>query len=262
MTSATVTYREDNGIAWIALNRPRQLNALNEALRSDLTGQLRRAQQSADTRVVAIVGEGDRAFCAGADVKERGRRDSLSTVRLQARERTRWVDVLAYEVSKPVICGIHGYCLGGGLELALACDIRIASADAQLGLPEVTLGLIPGAGGTQRLQGVVGRGVASYMILTGERITAQQARELGLVSQVVERDDLRNAVAECAKKISRNAPIAVEMAKAAIRRSDQDGLRQGLAFERQMSQLLAFSSDLQEGAQAFREKRAPNYSGN
>lgn len=255
-----VLYQEDNSIARLRLNRPDALNALNAELRADLMAALEKAQRSREVRVIVITGNGKRAFCAGADLK-RSRPPTLALRIIEDEEERRWIDVLAFDVSKPIICGIHGYCLGGGLELALACDIRIATAGATLGLPEVTRGVIPGAGGTQRLADVVGAGIARQMVLTGETITAAEALRIGLVSRVVEEEELDAALDACAKRIADNAPLAVQLAKIAMRGSRSGQLREGMELERRLSQLISFTSDRKEAAEAFREGRKPRFRG-
>lgn len=257
--SDCVEYGVSGQVATIALNRPKVLNAINAAMRAELPAAVQRAAADPDVRVIMLRGAGERAFCTGADITEFNAVGSLADVRASRRPPT-WIDVLA-EVTKPVVAAIHGYCLGGGLEIALACDIRVAAADSVFGLPEVRLGIIPGAGGTQRLPRVVGAGAALRLILTGDRVDAAEAHRLGLVSEVVEPDQLVTHATELAARIARGGPLALAYAKEAVRRGSELPLSDGLRLEADLATLLVSTHDRREGANAFTEGRTPVYRG-
>ena len=248
------------GIGWIVLNRPGQINAINDAIRSGVPTALAALDADASVRVIVIRGAGARGFCAGADIKEqRGAQTSLQV--RQRMEQVRWIESLD-RVRKPVIAAIHGFCMGGGMELALACDIRFASPDAVLALPETGLGLIPGGGGTQRLTRVVGAAHAMDLLLTGERLGAPAARAIGLVTRVsASADSLLAEVTELATRIAAKPPTATAFAKQAARAASEVELKRGLDLELDLFALLAPMDDVKEAALAFREKRAPQFSG-
>lgn len=257
--NSTIEYVVVDCVAHITLNRPEVLNAINREMRHDLTAAIDRAAADPDVRVVVVRGSGERAFSVGADIKEFDAPPSLAAER-DERAAPKWTDRLA-ECPKPTIAAIHGFCLGGGLEIALACDIRIASADATLGLPEVRLGIIPGAGGTQRLPRTVGLSHALRLILSGERIDANRALRIGLVSDVVESVELDAEVVRITDELKRGAPRALAYAKQAIRRGTQMPIAEGLLLEADLSSLLLDTHDRLEGAAAFKERRDPVYTG-
>jgi enoyl-CoA hydratase len=246
-------------VALLTLNRPEAMNSLSAELRAALLMAVKEADADPAVRVIVIRGAGPKAFCAGADIKEFVPPGSVAGVRAEKHARS-WTDALA-GARKPTIAAIHGYCLGGGLELALACDIRIASTDATFAMPEVRLAIIPGAGGTQRLSRVVGLGHALRMILTGDRIDAQQAYRIGLVTDLVAPGELETAALALAESIGRNGPVALAYAKEAVRRGFELPLAEGLKLELDLSTLLQTTRDRDEGAQAFREKRKPVFKG-
>lgn len=254
-----VLYRVVDHAAVVTLNRPKAINAINTEMRSGLTEAIGRAIADDAVRAIVLRGAGERGFCAGADISEFVATDSLLAVR-DVKHAPSWVDVLA-ESPKPTIAAIHGYCLGGGLEMALACDIRIASETAVFALPEVTLGIIPGAGGTQRLPRVVGLGHSLSMILTGARITAARAEAIGLVEKLVPSDELEASALATAERFAATGPRAVAAAKEAIRRGVEMPLADGLRLEADLSTLLYGTEDRIEGATAFRDRRAPRYRG-
>jgi enoyl-CoA hydratase/carnithine racemase len=254
-----VRYSVSDHIATITLNRPEVLNAIDSAMRTELPVAVRQAAADPDVRVILLQGAGERAFCAGADITEFNAGRSLVEERASRCAPT-WIDVLA-EVTKPVVAAIHGYCLGGGLEIALACDIRVAAADSVFGLPEVRLGIVPGAGGTQRLPRTVGVGAALRLILTGDRIDAPEAHRLGLVSEIVEPDQLVTHATELAARIARGGPLALAYAKEAVRRGSELPLADGLRLEADLATLLVSTDDRREGANAFAERRPPVYRG-
>lgn len=247
------------GVYEITLNRPESLNAINGDMRRELTDRVGEAAADPTIRVVVIRGGGDRAFCAGADIKEFAAPPSLVDARAE-RALPKWTDAIA-ACPKPTVAAIHGYCLGGGLEIALSCDIRVASDDAVFGLPEVQHAIVPGAGGTQRLPRVVGIGPALRLILTGERIDAAEAHRIGLISEVVPTGELNTAVNRVTEALRRAGPRAVAYAKEAVQRGFELPLAEGLRLEADLSTLLMATNDRLEGAAAFKERRRPVYTG-
>ncbi|HEV7265969.1 MAG TPA: enoyl-CoA hydratase-related protein [Falsiroseomonas sp.] len=255
----TVLLEIAQGIAWITLNRPEAMNALNAQMRQDLPAAIRRAGADPAVRVLVLRGAGDRAFCAGADIKEFTEVASPVAYR-QARVPESWIS--AFDTTRqPILASIHGVCLGGGLEVALACDIRIAAEDALFGLPETGLGVITGVGGSQRLPRIIGHGRAMYMILTGERIAAARAEAISLVTRVVARADLAGATAELATRLAARPPMAMAFAKEALRAAQDLPLREGLRLESDLLTHLLNTEDRLEAARAFREKRQPVFTG-
>jgi enoyl-CoA hydratase/carnithine racemase len=254
----TLLVEQRNDIAYVTLNRPTALNALSSALRRDLKQCFTDLQASRGVRLVVMTGAG-RAFCAGADIKEWREPSSAVEDREHRQQLDFWEAMSRCE--QPIIAAINGYALGGGCELAMCCDIRIASEQAQLGLTEVTLGIIPGGGGTQRLPRLIGRGKALELILTGKRLAAHEALRLGLVEQVVPHDHLMVAVEELVQTIISRAPLAVKFAKEAIVRGLELPLEEGLKVEAELSILLRTTEDRMEGARAFKEKRPPRFKG-
>lgn len=258
MSFETLSVGAADGVATIMVDRPEKRNALNTLVRRELTAALDDLESRDDVRVVVITGAGDRAFVAGADIGEFAERTAIE--QRAAMEGRRVFTVLA-EFPKPTIASINGYALGGGCELALACDLRIAGRSARLGQPEVNLGILPGGGGTQRLPRLVGTGRAMRLILTGELIDAQEAERIGLVDEVVDDDLLRDRTRELATSIARHSPIALKLIKQAVRAAAEMPLSAGLALERELF-ITAFSSeDRGEGVAAFLEKRAPRFQG-
>jgi len=259
MAEDLILYSVEDGIARITLNRPQVLNARNPEMRAALVEAARRVDSDPDVRVALLAGAGERAFCTGMDLKSapppsspvqaHGRRKDLSDVEALA------------AIRKPTIACLHGYTLGGGLELALACDLRVATLDAKIGLPEVTRGLLPGSGGTQRLPRLIGVGPALEMIMTGKIITGEEAARIGLVSQAVPAGELEQTCLSLARSIAKNAPLAVRYAKEAIRKGSELPLAAGLDLESGFAVLLTTSEDYAEGIKAFAEKRPPLYRG-
>lgn len=258
--SRAVQVTVEGGVALVALNRPDQLNAINEEIRIQLPEALRELEADGSVRAILIHGGAARGFCAGADIKESRGPETAIDVR-ERNMRRAWVD--AFDgVCKPVIAAIHGHCLGGGMEMALACDIRIASADATFALPETGLGLIPGAGGTQRLQRLVGHGRALDLLLTGDRIDATEAFRIGLVTRLVaERADLLREATALAERIAARAPLATAYVKEAAKAAGDLPLGMGQAFERNLFALLSTTADKVEAARAFKERRKPVFTG-
>ena len=250
-----VDYEKKGRIAIITLNRPEALNALNGDVHRELNEAYKDFRYDDDLWVAIITGAGDRAFSAGADIKgfqpgtgEKPKKSSEPPLRAD----TIW---------KPFIAAIHGYCLGGGLELALTCDVRIAADNTQMGQPEINIGFIAGGGGTQRLPRFLPRAVASDILLTGNRINAEQALRWGLVSRVVPRDQLMATAMEIAETICTRGPLGVRATKEAIIRGYDMTLENGLYFEAEKVAYIRTTDDFMEGARAFAHKRPPEYKG-
>ncbi len=255
-----VRVQREAGVGWIVLNRPGQINAINDDIRRGVPAALAEIEADPAIRVIVIRGEGPRGFCAGADIKEQRQAENSLQVRRRM-EKARWIEALD-RVEKPVIAAIHGFCMGGGLELALACDIRFAAPDAVLALPETGLGLIPGGGGTQRLPRVVGPGRALDILLTGARMSAQEASAIGLVTRVASsKEALLAEVTALAQSIAAKPPMATAYVKQAARAAQQLDLKSGLDLELDLFAMLAPMQDVKEAALAFREKRAPQFTG-
>lgn len=249
----------EKGIGLITLNRPEAANALSIQLLTDLNECLDEVAKNREIRVVLITGSGDKAFCAGADLKERKNMNEQ-----QVRETVRLIGSTVNRVEalpQPVIAVLNGVAFGGGLELALACDLRIASSEAKMGLTEVSLGIIPGAGGTQRLPRLIGLGKAKELIYTARRITASEALEINLINEVVEKEDLLKRATELAREIAKNAPLSLIQAKIAINKGIEVDLTTGLKIEELAYNELLYTEDRMEGLVAFQEKRQPQYVG-
>jgi enoyl-CoA hydratase/carnithine racemase len=249
----------DDGIRIFTLTRPQAMNALNGALVEGLIAKAAELAADDTARAVIFTAAGDRAFSAGADLKEREGLGSDQVARAVARisEATRAVA----QIPVPTIAAMNGAAFGGGLELALACDIRIASSSASMGLTETTLAIIPGGGGTQRLPRLIGVGRAKELIFTGRRITAAEAMEYGIVHEVVAPDELRARATQIATRIAAAGPIAVRAAKEAIDRGIERPLDEALALETELYGRTIDTKDRLEGLAAFREKREPHYRG-
>jgi len=249
----------EDGICTLTLNRPSVMNALNGALVERLRGTFAALDARRDVRVVILTGAGERAFCVGADLKERS---GMTDGEVQQRLRDYRAAFRVIEsVNKPVICAINGYALGGGLELALACDLRIVADEAQVGLTELRLGIIPGAGGTQRLARLVGSAKAKELIFGAERISATEAVRLGIANRSAPRDALLEHAHSWAEQLARSAPIALAQAKVAISAGIQTDLETGLAIEAQAYAVTIPTKDRREGLAAFVEKRDPVWHG-
>jgi enoyl-CoA hydratase len=252
-------YQETGPVATVTLNRPDKLNAINRDTFLELRAQFAEIAARESVRVVILTGSGTKAFAAGADIAE------LATLSpTQARE----LSALGQEVMegiarmpKPVIAAVNGFALGGGLELALCCHFRIASANARLGLPEVSLGVIPGYAGTQRLPRLVGKGRALEMIVSGVPVTAEEALRAGLVNRVVELEALLPTCAELANVIASRGPVAVRFALEAVQRGLDGTIEEGSCLEQALFGLLWSTADMREGCAAFLEKRKPQFKG-
>lgn len=259
MTEALVLWQVDQGIATITLNRPQQANALSAGLLEALAGVASQLEKRSDIRVAIVTGAGEKAFCAGADLKERLAMPQAAVPQAVALIRNTINAVAALPF--PVIAAINGGAFGGGAELALACDLRVAVASAKLGLTETSLAIIPGAGGTQRLSRLIGVAKAKELIYTARRIDADTALALGLINQLVADGELMPAVLRLAGDIARNGPVAVRQAKLAIDRGLDVDLPTGLAIEASAYEGVISTEDRLEGLQAFAEKRPPDYRG-
>jgi E-phenylitaconyl-CoA hydratase len=247
-------------IATITLNRPEAMNSLDPVTLNELNDAFQRANEDDDVRVVVLTAAGDRAFCSGSDLKKTmPPKESFAELTFG---KPKWLYPFAgMEIDKPAICAVNGYALAGGMELALACDIRIASTNAQFGQSEVCVGSIPAAGGTQRLPRAVGLSDAMLMMLTGDRIDAEQALRIGLVSRVVPPEDLARTAREIALRIAINAPLAVRAVKKLAREGLDLPLLAGVQMEQFALGLLRDTQDRIEGRRAFQEKRTPSYRG-
>jgi len=254
----TILVERRERVAIITINRPEKRNALNIQTRAEGAAVLDELRDDDSVRVVVFTGAGDKAFIAGADIAEFAGRSALAQ-RAVMLERGLFNAIDTFP--KPVIAMVNGYCLGGGCELALACDIRIASDTASFGQPEINLGIIPGGGGTQRLTRLVGEGKAMEMILTGEIISAQEAFRLGLANQVVPADQLETKTMEVANRIAERSPIALRLAKEAVKLASRSNLDEGLRREVDIFALCFSSEDKDEGVNAFLEKRKPEFRG-
>jgi enoyl-CoA hydratase len=254
----TVLLDRRDRVAVITINRPEKRNALNIQTRAEGAAILDELRADDSVRVVIITGAGDKAFIAGADIAEFADRTAISQREIML-ERGLFNAVDTFP--KPIIAMVNGYCLGGGCEVALACDIRVASETASFGQPEINLGIIPGGGGTQRLPRLVGEGRAMEMILTGEIIDAQTAFNLGLVNHVVPADQLEIKTMEIANRIAEKSPIALRLAKEAIKLASRSNLDEGLRREVDLFALCFSSADKDEGVKAFLEKRKPEFKG-
>jgi enoyl-CoA hydratase len=256
MSYDNVIVEKDGALAVVTLNRPQQLNALSYGLVKDLSLAMQELDRDPEVRVMIVTG-GDKVFAAGADIKEmadRGPFDERIHERLAFRDQIN-------KISKPVIAAVSGFALGGGCELAMSCDIIIASESARFGQPEVNLGIIPGSGGTQRLTHLLGKHRAMELVLTGDMINAAEAERLGLVNRVVPVELLLEEAKSVAKKIASKPMLAIKAAKEAILKSANASLDEGLEFERKSFYLLFASEDRQEGMKAFLEKRRPEFKG-
>ncbi len=255
MTYENILIETDNKVALITINRPKSLNALNASVITELSNAVKHFAQDKDVRAIIITGSGEKSFVAGADIKEFSDFGKEQAEALAKNGQEILFDTIE-NLSKPVIAAINGFALGGGLELAMACHIRYASENAKLGLPEVTLGLIPGYGGTQRLPKLVGKGLANEMIFSAKMISAKKAQEIELVNEVFPSEELIEKTKELAHLISRNSPEAISKAIKAINLSDTEN---GFEVEIRSFGELFETKDKKEGVNAFLEKRKPNF---
>ena len=258
MTYETLRVEREGAVAVLTIDRPEKRNALNATVRAELSAAVEAMAADDAVRVLVITGAGDKAFVAGADIGEFAGRTPLQ-------QRATMTGARLYDVvagcPKPVLAMINGFALGGGCELALACDVRIAADTARLGQPEVNLGIIPGGGGTQRLPRLVGMGQAMRLVLSGDLIDAAEALRIGLVDVVHPAADLRREVMALAERMASKSPVALRMAKAAVRAAAEMPLGAGLAYETELFVTCFASDDKREGVEAFLEKRAPVFTG-
>jgi len=255
----TIHYELADGVATVTLDRPDVHNAMNDRMRQELVRCFGDLAASDEARVIVVTGAGERAFSAGADIREFVAPQAPTRFR-ESRKRVDFRAVMD-RCPQPIIAAIRGYAFGGGLELALACDIRIAGEDARLGLTEIDLAIIPGGGGTQRLPRLVGRGRALEMILTGARIDAREALRIGLVERVVPAAEVLASALALAKTLAAKAPVALRYAKEAVVKGLELPLADGLRLEHDLATLLRTTEDRVEGAKAFLEKRKPRFTG-
>jgi len=254
----TVRLSVRDGVAEVTIDRPGKLNALNEAVRGELTEVFDELAGRDDVKVAILNGTGDKAFVAGADVGEFAGRTAQEQREVYRHRRV--YDALA-EFPKPVICAIHGFCIGGGNELALACDVRVADTTARFGQFEIRLGLIPGAGGTQRLARLVGPGQALRIGLSGDLIDAGEAHRIGLVELLADKGEHLAAARELAARMTRWSPVTLQLVKKAVREAYERPLSDGLAAEKELFLEAFASEDGREGVRAFVEKRRPRFRG-
>lgn len=256
MAYENILTRTEGRAGVVQLNRPKQLNALNSQVMSELADALEEFDNNSDVGCMVITGN-ERAFAAGADIKEMSGAtavDMLLRNNIGGRDRLK-------AITKPIIAAVSGWCLGGGCELAMSCEIIIASETAQFGQPEINIGVMPGAGGTQRLVRAIGKSRAMELVLTGGYLAAREAKQLGLVSRVVPVEMYLEEAVKLANDIASKAPIATRIAKEAINRSFEVPLSAGIDFERRQFFFLFATEDQQEGMQAFIEKRKPDWKG-
>jgi enoyl-CoA hydratase/carnithine racemase len=259
LTLANVQYEKKDAIAYVIINRPKVLNALNTPTWRDLRTAFEDARDDATVRGVILTGVGNKAFIAGADISELAHATAIDAER-SSRFGQEVLDLIE-NLGKPVVAAVNGFALGGGCETAMACTIRIAVESAKFGQPEVTLGLLPGGGGTQRLPRLVGKGRAMQLILSGEMISAQEAYRIGLVNEIVPAADLIGRAEAILKKISSNAPVAVKFSLEAVNKGLQTSQGEGQLLEASYFGLCAATEDKKEGTSAFLEKRAPQFHG-
>ena len=254
-----ITIEKKNKIGIVTVNRPKELNSMNSETRKELAKAFEDLDLDDDVNVSILTGAPGKAFIAGADIKEFAEMEIKD--RKAMKKDWRVTDVIANS-TKPVIAMINGFCLGGGLEIAMACDLRTASINSKLGQPEINIGIIPGAGGTQRLTRLIGEGRAMELILTGNMISAEKAENWGLVNLATDEDSLKDKTMEIAKLISEKSPFAIERAKKSVKLVSNTSMKKGLKIEQELFVECFKSNDGKEGIKAFIEKRKPEFQGN
>ncbi len=254
----TILEEREGRVAILTVNRPDKLNALNDQVRTDMLAALAGLETDDGIGVIVITGAGEKSFIAGADIGEFAGRTPFD--QRHAMRSPRIFDIMS-AYPKPVIAMINGFCLGGGCELAISCDIRIASEKARFGQPEINLGLIPGGGGTQRLSRLVGLGHAMRLILSGDMIGAAEAREIGLVEMVTPHEELRARTLDLAARIAGKSPLTLRVAKEALRAGERLSIEDGITYERDLFCLCFSTADKEEGVQAFLAKRPAQWQG-
>jgi enoyl-CoA hydratase len=263
MAFETILFDVRNQIAFVTFNRPEAMNAVNRQMARELVTACQQIEDDASIRIAIFTGAGEKAFSAGMDLKERAGSDT-SPIERRAQKLSATIHTQSRAVSaisKPTIAVIRGYCVGGGLEFALACDMRIAAEDAKLGLAEVKRGIIPGAGGTQRLARTVGIAKALEICMTGDTVSGSEAERLGLVNHAVPAGEVMKAAEDLANRILKGAPMSVLFIKEAITKGIQLSLDEGFRLESDLSALIGTTEDSKEGPRAFAEKRAPVWKG-
>ncbi len=246
----------EGAVGRVQINRPKALNALNSTLMTEMVDALRKFEEDEAIRCIIIHGD-ERAFAAGADIKEMADQGAID---MYARDFISLWDAV-YRIKKPIIAAVSGYCLGGGCELAMICDIIVASETARFGQPEINIGVLPGAGGTQRLTRAVGKSLAMEMVLTGRMLSADEALQAGLVSRVVPPEAYLDEAKKLAAEIATKSPVAVQFAKEAILQGFEQTLAGGVHLERRLFYMAFASEDQKEGMKAFMEKRKPEFKG-
>ncbi len=259
MTYENVKTELRDGILFLTVDRPKVLNALNAATVEEIYKVFADARDDDKVKAVIVTGAGEKAFVAGADINELAQKTPMTGK--ETSERGQFIFSFIERFPKPVIAAINGFALGGGCELALACHIRVASERAQIGLPEVTLGIIPGYGGTQRMARLLGKAKALELICTGDRVGAAEAERIGLVNKVVPADQLMSAAEEMARKIMSRGPLAIRAAIEAVMSGSEMPMQEGQFLEATLFGLLCASEDTKEGMNAFLEKRPPRFKG-
>ncbi len=259
MEYKNILVAKEGGIATATISRPKALNALNAEVIGELYALWKELEAEEDIRVVIITGDGEKAFVAGADIGELKELDALGGIELSKRGQSLLWNIENSEMVS--IAAINGFALGGGCELAMACDIRIASENAQLGQPEVNLGIIPGYGGTQRLTRLVGKGMAKLLTFTGDMVDAQEAYRIGLVEKVIPLEELKDTANKIAGKILSKGPKAITAAKRSINAAANTDLDSGLRYEMAEFGAVCATEDSKEGTAAFMEKRKPEFKG-
>jgi enoyl-CoA hydratase len=254
----TILEEREGRVAILTVNRPDKLNALNDQVRTDMLAALASLETDDGIGVIVITGAGEKSFIAGADIGEFAGRTPFD--QRHAMRSPRIFDIMS-AYPKPVIAMINGFCLGGGCELAISCDIRIASEKARFGQPEINLGLIPGGGGTQRLSRLVGLGHAMRLILSGDMIGAAEAREIGLVEMVTPHEELRARTLDLAARIAGKSPLTLRVAKEALRAGERLSIEDGITYERDLFCLCFSTADKEEGVKAFLAKRPAQWQG-
>jgi enoyl-CoA hydratase len=256
MTYENLDVERDDAVGIVTLNRPKVLNALSPQLLTELVDALEEFDRDPEVRCIALLGS-DRAFAAGADIGSMADASPIDMSRSNTFARIERIQ----ELATPVVAGVSGFALGGGCELAMACDLIVASETARFGQPEINLGIIPGAGGTQRLTRAVGKALAMDMILTGRTLLAEEAREAGLVARVVAREAWRDETLAVCRTIASKSPVALQAARDTVNAAFEHTLRGGIEFERRAFHVLFASTDQKEGMRAFLDKRQPIFTG-
>ena len=255
----TVLVKKENNLGWIILNLPHRFNAITLKMVEELSLAIDWLEEDKDVRCVILMGAGDQAFSVGADVTtlSTATPTTAPTISLKGQELTRKIELS----SKPYIAAIKGFCLGGGLEIALACDFRVATENSEFGSPEINLGIIPGWGGTQRLPRIVGLAKAKEIVMLGKRISADEALKIGLINKIVSKENFEAEIKNFAKKLVEGPPVALKFAKYVLNFGSQASLDVGLKIEAEALGIIASTNDAAEGISAFFEKRKPEFKG-